>query len=550
VTWDVVIVGGGPAGSTVSSILLRYDPTLRVLILEKAAFPRMHVGETLISEINVVLQEMGVYDTVDKAGFIRKYGVTFSWGGGDPWTLEFHEMKPIRALVDKFGGVQTEYTWHVDRARYDTLLLDHAKSLGAKHQQATVTSLIETDGRVTGVETKQGQHHARFVVDASGQMGLGDSRHHRELDPRLRNIAHWAYYKDFQYVPALNGTKSESRAWIGNHGLGWSWVFPIREDLASVGVVRRADEPRESPAGLLEHAAADCADLRALLDGATQVPYSPGAPLVHSISDFSYVSTQIWRPGLVRVGDAAGFVDPILSVGCHNAQTLGRILAYTLRSAMGSPDNEAALFDAYAEQVRDTLDAYRELTYYFYTFGGTKTAWWAEAQRLVQQSALPQLASGDRHAFLAFATGFAAKGAYWEPTAMFDVPLFDAMRRQYGADDAYLPTQSKLTADDVVSAVGPISAKVTYVPLDGTGQMVRALRVEMDGQTPSLVRRMHLPTSLAPLVNLIDGHRTVAALQSDLADLLDVGDEHQAVLAKSVRATLSAMHGRGMIQVA
>lgn len=556
---DVLILGGGPAGATLAAILLRHRPGTRVRIVERDRFPRFHVGETLVAEINLVLAEQGAYDAVAAAGFVRKYGATFRWGSDErPWNLLFATMDELRPPEDKAADVQTAYTWHVDRAVYDQILLDTAVRAGAELVRGNVRELLREAGRVVGVREADGtETRARIVVDATGQAGLEGSAADRVLDPHLRNVAYWGYYRGFGFEEPLNGTPERSRAFIVAHPFGWSWYFPIRPDLMSVGVVTRAeDRPKLDPEALFDAAIASCPELTRLLAGAERVPYEPGAPAVHVIRDYSYLSRSIQQPGFVRVGDAAGFVDPILSVGCFLAQTGARHLAYSLRTVLdGDPGlDEATVLGAYADHVSETLRAFRDLTWFFYRFNERPDAWWAQARALLDGVGFPAQAS-DRHAFATFASGFAARRAVFrEPNGMFGEPFFaEAFSRLVDPSGAAPGRPPKLQRTDRPKLRGPAELRPSAVPLDGKGRVIPALRVEV--QTPrghegdTLVRRLFVPPSMAPLFAWLDGTADVATLTERLQAELKVEPAHHPTLARYVRGVVEGLHERGLVEL-
>lgn len=560
-SWDVIIVGGGPAGATVASILLRHRPGTKVLVLERAAFPRHHVGETLVTEINRVLHEMGVYDKVAAHGFVKKWGATFVWGeDSPPWDMIFGDLKAFEALEQRFGEVQTAHTWHVRRAEYDVILLDHAASLGATVQQgAHVTAILEADGRTVGVRVADGtEHFGRFIVDATGQGGIQGSLAHREIDERLNNVAAYGYYRGYTKIDRFCGPPGESRAFICAHPHGWNWVFPVDEHTLSVGIVSSLDHYKAlgatSPEQLLQLSIDSSPELTQILGDAQLVTYEPGMKRAYKMADFSYVSRSIHTPGLIRAGDAAGFVDPILSVGCFLGQSLGRFLSYALITCLedAEPD-EARMLDGYADHVRDTLGAFRELTYFFYRFNERPDAWWAHARGLVADAGLPS-AANDEQAFLAFATGFAARrSVFREPTIVFDEPFFiDAFRRLV-KHDAFEQTQlTRLDADDVVSLRGPVDQRPSAVPVEAQGRMALSIRVEVQvpgTQDAAQTRRMHVPLSIAPMFDFIDGQRTVAEIGASLADHIGVAQEHRTKVADYAKTILLGLVERGLAEV-
>lgn len=560
-SFDVVIIGAGPAGTTVASIMLRHRPDTRVLILERTPFPRHHVGETLVTEINRVLHEMGAYEKVAQHGFIKKWGATFLWGvQPEPWDMIFGTMDTFEPLETRFGEVQTAHAWHIRRDEYDQILLEHAASLGAEvRENVQVEALLTEAGRTVGVRTSTGEEfRARFVVDATGQSGLLGSLADRELDMRLRNVACYGYYRGHMLDERLSGSITSSRAFICAHPHGWNWVFPVDEQTLGVGVVTTLDHYKElnnkDPEAMLQLSIDSSPELTKILGNAELITYKPGMQRAYKMSDFSYVSRSIHQPGLVRAGDAAGFVDPILSVGCFLAQSLGRFLAYGLVSCLDDPSaDENRLLNGYADHVRDTLGAFRELTYFFYRFNERPDAWWAHARKLVADAGLPHAAS-DQEAFLAFATGFAARrSVFREPTVVFDEPFFiDAFRRliKHDAFEGTKPLDLRNT--DVISLRGPIEQRPSAVPIEAQGRMALSMRVEVKVQgsaDAAQTRRMHVPPSFSPMFGMIDGQRTVQQIGASLADHIGVAKEHRPEVTSFTRTVLLGLVERGLAEV-
>lgn len=545
--FDVIIVGGGPAGSTLAGMLMKYRPESSVLVLERAHFPRFHVGETLVTELNRTLQELGVYEQLEGSDFIRKMGATFVWGKSDePWDMLFGDFKRIEHVETGNGSVQTTWSWHVERSRYDDVLLRHAASLGATVQEGTgVTGLIrDENGRVTGVHTDQGESHtARWVIDATGQQGLDGSLAEREMDPILQNIAYGTYWKGAKLLEDWNGNLSASRAFIVAHPQGWSWVFPVRKDLVSVGLVTSLDAHRNrrdtDPEAFVRQAIAESPHLSRILDGA-ELSEGPQNSRVRVSTDFSYTSRSIVQPGLIRLGDAAGFVDPILSVGCFLGQSFARFLAYglnTILSSDGRMDEDRAL-GAYEHQVRDTLASFRELTYFFYRFNQSPDDWWAHARELVASTAMPSAAS-DREAFLAFATGFAAHGSVWrEPGAFFGQDFFvDLYTRFVPAASNEPAAASPLSLQDILALRAEPTLTASAVPLEGEGRLAPSTRVEVGVGEPGesrRIRRMQVPVAMGELFPLIDGKATLTQIGDTFVANKDIDTAHRASLNRYI----------------
>jgi len=155
--YDLVIVGGGPGGATVGSLVKKYRPESSVLILEREVFPREHVGESQLPLIGAVLHEMGVWEKVEAANFPVKIGATYRWGKTDDlWDFEFLPGKTFQGSERpaRYEGERTQTAFQVERAIYDKILLDHAKEMGVEVREGTaVTSVQSEDGGITALET-------------------------------------------------------------------------------------------------------------------------------------------------------------------------------------------------------------------------------------------------------------------------------------------------------------------------------------------------------------------------------------------------------------
>lgn len=304
---DVLIIGGGPGGSVAAAALAREG--LRVRLVERAQFPRYHIGESLTPSCRTVLDAIGIATALDPHGFVLKYGGAIRWDD-DAWFFDWGQM-----------GVNS---WQVDRAEFDQLLLDHARASGADVTTGvTARSVSFTQGRPTAVtcEPDDGDPYVidgfSHLIDASGRAGLLSVRHlgTRHPEPTLRNIAIWSYWRHAAVLPDT----PKGGINIISSPAGWYWIIPLAGDRTSIGFVTRKDwftercQAFESADAMYRALVEESGAVRALLEDAEYL-----GP-VHVETDYSYAAERFCGPGYMLVGDAACFLDPLLSTGVHLA---------------------------------------------------------------------------------------------------------------------------------------------------------------------------------------------------------------------------------------
>jgi halogenation protein CepH len=382
--FDVVITGGGPAGSTLAALLAMQGH--RVLILEKEKFPRYQIGESLLpSTIHGICRLIGVADEVAKAGFMRKHGGTFKWGANEePWTFAF-------AVSQKLAG-STSFAYQVERMRFDQILLDNARRLGAEvREQCPVSSVIDDDERVRGVRYAgpDGREHevlARYVVDASGNKSriysvVGGTRQYSEF---FRNLALFGYFDHGKRLPAPNSGNILCEAFES----GWFWYIPLTDTRTSVGaVVRRelAARVQGDPEEMLKSLIDESPIIRDYLSGATRVTEGEYGKL-RVRKDYSYHQTKFWRPGMVLIGDAACFVDPVFSSGVHLATYSALLAARSINSILAGTVSEQAAFTEFEARYRREYGVFYEfLTSFYDMHAGEQSYFWA-ARKVTKDS--------------------------------------------------------------------------------------------------------------------------------------------------------------------
>jgi len=514
---DLLIIGGGPAGSTVAALVKKYAPHLHVLVLEKARFPRHHVGESLLAGATPILEEMGVYERINRHGFIEKLGATYIWGQTrEPWGFEFSQLITQLALQGKTLPDLYTKAWQVRREEYDQLLLRHAAEMGAEVREGVRVQrpLIDAaTGRVTGVAYSDahgaGTVGCHLLLDCTGQDAvLGHHLKLREYDERMNNYALYAYWQGAQWKYEYLGHPHLTRIFIATTPRGWIWYIPVRRDLISVGLVtHRAvlKEQKTNPERLYREELAACPEIAGLLEGAHCVRLSSQQPRpVMAVQDWSYTSRRMSGPGWALCGDAAGFVDPILSSGAMLAHELGQKAAYTINSMFraGADEQIAAYWDFYSDTYRTYLQAYREMAAFWYSNNFSMASWWWQAQRTLDRQQ-DGVNLQDREAFARVAAGYANRA---ESLSLFgSYPLHEAVQLVdglFGKVDT--PAAPPIAPDDcprLHTAVRFVAGRYFFQGLIRTTRRILA---------PDGKRYLDLHPGEEVLVERLNGHHTLA----------------------------------------
>lgn len=400
---DVVVVGGGPAGSTAATFVGKRGH--RVLLLEKQRFPRYQIGESLLpSTVHGVCRMLGVSDELAAAGFKLKRGGVFKWGcNPEPWQFSF-ALSP--RLVDP-----TSFAYQVERSKFDTILLDGARRAGVEVREGwDVTGVLSDDDRIRGVRCTDPDGDTRtvlahHVVDASGNTSRIHSRvgGKRTYSDFFRNLAVFGYFAGGGTLPKPHEGSIFCVAVEG----GWIWYIPLRDDLTSVGVVVSPNNTRavqEDAEGTWRRMIESSAEIRSLLDGvprATEAPYDQ----IRVRKDYSYWKAQFWMPGMVLVGDAACFVDPVLSSGVHLATYSALLAARAVNSALAGEVTEDRAFAEFDTRYRREFGLFYEFLASFYEMHRDEQSYFWRAKKVINVDAdelesfvelVGGLVSGDR----------------------------------------------------------------------------------------------------------------------------------------------------------
>ena len=372
---DVIVIGGGPAGSTAATMLARKGHS--VLLLERERFPRAHVGESLLPASLPVLEALGVLPAVEAAGFVQKWGATMVWGTQpEPWTWYFRETNR-----------HYPHAYQVWRPEFDRLLLENSRAQGVEVRQGHRVIEVHFDGeRASGVRYRgdgEGERSvaARFIVDASGQSALiGAGRKLRRWDPFFRNMAVYAYFRGARRLPEPD----DGNVFIESYEHGWFWNIPLHTGESSVGAVIDAQRGQAGisaagPQRFLEQQIACAPHTARMLGGASQVSEA----LV--VKDWSYSCDRFVGDGYILAGDAACFVDPLFSSGVHLALTSGVLAAAYVTSALKDPSLREPAARVYEELYRTQYGRFHTLAKLFYTSNRTADSYFWEARRLLDR---------------------------------------------------------------------------------------------------------------------------------------------------------------------
>ena len=355
--YDVLIIGAGPAGSSAAALLAEMGHS--VLVLEREKFPRYHIGESLIPFNYGPLERLGLIDRLRKSHFIKKYSVQFVAPSG-------RQSQPF--YFNTRYNEDISQTWQVLRSEFDQMLLDHARSKGAEAiEQFAVEDLLMDGDTIVGAKGRDHagqprQFRAKMTLDCTGKESFAAVKYNwRRKDPKLNKVAVWTYYEGAK----RDGGRDEGATTVAFiPDKGWFWYIPQHNDRVSVGVVAEgkylARDGVKDPKAMFDREVENNLWIKEYLSQGK----STGEYWI--TSEYTFRSEYCARNGLLLLGDAFGFLDPVFSSGVMLALKSGSLAADAVHAALEADDVSAERFTGYGEAMTQGIENMRKLVYAFY----------------------------------------------------------------------------------------------------------------------------------------------------------------------------------------
>ncbi|MFI4967107.1 MAG: NAD(P)/FAD-dependent oxidoreductase [Gammaproteobacteria bacterium] len=351
---DVLVIGGGPGGSTAAALLARQGH--KVIQLEKEHHPRFHIGESLLPMNLPIYERLGVMDKLKAMG-VYKPGADFEARNARGYnTYHF-----ARAL-----GESPPHAYQVWRQDFDKMLFDHARECGADGREGNEVTAVEQRGprdTLAEVKTDTGKTYriqARYLLDASGRDAFMASKLHiRKKNPKHQSAAIFGHFRDAEFRPGTD----KGNISIYNFDYGWMWMIPLPNDVMSVGAVCRPDYLKQRRGRTKEFLLETLQQNTALWERMTKAELIDDE--VRVTGNYSYDATKIGGPGWMLVGDAFVFLDPVFSSGVYLATSGAEQTAALVHEALAHPERERGLQRKLEKRLRSGM---RRFAFFIYRF--------------------------------------------------------------------------------------------------------------------------------------------------------------------------------------
>ncbi|TWT62731.1 NAD(P)/FAD-dependent oxidoreductase [Rubinisphaera italica] len=360
--YDIVVLGGGPAGATCAALLA--EAGKKVVLLERGLTPRFHVGESLLPKCYPTLQRLNLLDRMKNSAFPKKYSVQFVTEMGKV-TRPFY--------FDEYIPHESSQTWQVERGNFDSILLEKAVENGTVvRTNAHVMDVLFDDKRAIGVKVKlkndAGEDQvleiaSEIVIDASGQSAMIANRLGvKKSDPLLKKGTLWGYFEN-----AIRDEGRDEGATLIMQTEGkksWFWYIPLSNNIVSVGCTGSMNymfgDSSLKPADIFARELSKCPEMQRRLEPSTQFGD------FKTTKDFSYRATQTVGEGWVMIGDAFGFVDPVYSSGVLLAMVSGEMAADAIIDGYKMNDLSPKQLGRWNQEYISGLENFKKLVYAFY----------------------------------------------------------------------------------------------------------------------------------------------------------------------------------------
>jgi FADH2-dependent halogenase len=348
--YDVIIVGGGPAGSTAGTLLAKQG--WKVAIFEKEQFPRFKIGESLLPGSLCTFERMGVKEKIDRADVIVKHGGKIVSACG---------TRTNRFLFSNVFRCKYPTAYQVERSRFDQILLDHAAETGCEVRQGVKVADFACAQDGITIRTATGEFCGRYLVDCSGRNALvGTHLNLRRNYPELRKFSLYAHFEGVDRLPGIEGTLTQMVRGRDR----WFWIIPITATKTSIGVVLDAQAFKRMKLN------SEAAFLQILQENPKVIEQMSSARRVtevYATGDFSFRNERFAGDRWVLAGDAAGFLDPVWSTGVFIAVLSGEKAADMLDRVLRRPERQALEFKRYERHLGRVMDLYLRLVNSWYT---------------------------------------------------------------------------------------------------------------------------------------------------------------------------------------